>query len=133
VRPGDVVRETYDIALTCPDGACDAIVRITGEAGEEIGKGEFTLSDDRYLFSSTTTRTVDCVVGARTVPRGATETAETELVLATYRISGTAQEQPRIQGTRTIVIEPDPGSGCAASTTVYPATGELRASGPDQE
>lgn len=123
-RPGDIVRETYDIALTCPDGACDAIVRITDEAGVEIGKGEFTLADDRYLYSATTTRTVDCVIGERTVPRGATETAETELVLATYRITGTAQEHPGIQGTRTVVLEPGPGSDCSPSTTVYPATGE---------
>ena len=47
-----------------------------------------------------------------------------ELVLATYRITGTAREHPGIQGTRTVTSSPVPGSDCSPSTTVYPATGE---------
>ena len=123
-RPGDIVRETYDIALTCPDGACDAIVRITDDAGTDLGKGTFELVDDRYVHTATTTRTVDCKVADRTVPRGAIEEVETELVLATYRLAGTAQEHPEIHGTRPVVIAPGAGSDCAPSTIVYPATGE---------
>ena len=68
--------------------------------------------------------TVDCSVADRTVPRGATEVVDTALVLATYRITGTAREQQVIQGTRTVTIEPLPGSDCAPTVTVYPATGE---------
>lgn len=123
-RPGDIVREVYEIALTCPSGTCDAIVRISDDAGVEIGKGTFDLVEGRYVHSSTTSRTVDCTVGARTVPRGATEVVETALVVATYRITGTAREQQAIQGSRTITLEPVPGSACAPSVTVYPATGE---------
>ena len=124
-RPGDIVRETYEIALTCPDGACDAIVRISDDSGADLGKGRFELVDDRYVFTSEATRTVDCTVDGRTVPRGATERVATALVVATYRITGTASEQQGIQGTRTVTLEPVAGSGCTPSTTVYPATGEL--------
>jgi hypothetical protein len=123
-RPGDIVRETYVITMTCPDGTCDAIVEIRDAAGERIGDGRFTLEDGRYRYASTTRSTVDCAAGGRTVPRGATQEVDTSLVLATYRIAGTAREQQAIEGTRTITLEPRPDSGCAASTTVYPARGE---------
>jgi hypothetical protein len=118
------VREVYEIALTCPDGSCDAIVRISDVAGEEIAEGTFELVEGRYVHSSTRQRTVDCVAAGKTVPRGATELAETALVIATYRITGTAREQQAIHGTRTVTLEPVPGSDCAPSVTVYPATGE---------
>jgi hypothetical protein len=123
-RPGDIVREVYDIALTCPDGVCDAIVRITGEDGAELGEGEFLLDDGRFVFTSDATAPVDCDAAGTTVPRGATARTTTELVVATFRLAGTATEGPRIEGRRTVTIEPDAGSGCSPSVVVYPAAGE---------
>jgi hypothetical protein len=128
-RPGDIIRERYDIALTCPDGVCDAIVRITGEDGADLGEGEFLLDDGRFVHSASATRTVDCDAAGRTVRGGATERSDTELVIATYRLAGTAVEEPGLEGRRIVTIEPAADSGCEPSVTIYPATGEPASDG----
>ena len=122
-RPGDIIREAWDITPTCPEGACDALVRMTDVSGAELGTGAFVLTDGRYVLTSTTSGAVDCDAGGRTRVEGGTARVETTLVLGLYRPAGTAKEQPGIQGTRTVALEPRGGSGCAPSTTVYPALG----------
>ena len=122
--PGDFIRETWRIVNTCPKGACDAVVEIRDEKGKVRGHGELTLQDGRYVLQSTTTATVSCKAGATTVKGGATARTETDVVLATYRLAGTAIDQRTIQGRRTVDIEPQAGSGCAPAKLVYPASGE---------
>jgi hypothetical protein len=122
--PGDFIRETWRIALICPKGACDAVVDMRDAKGKRRGRGELVLQDGRYVLHTTTSATVDCRAGDATVTGGATRRIETEVVLATYRLAGTAIDQRSIQGRRTIAIEPQPDSGCSASRLVYPASGE---------
>ena len=129
-RPGDIIRETYVITMTCPDGACDAIVEVRDQDGQRISAGMFVLQDDRYLYEATSDARADCDAGGRIVRQGAAAHVDTSLVLATYRIAGTAREQQGIEGTRTVTIEPASDSGCPASTTVYPARGEPTRSEP---
>jgi hypothetical protein len=123
--PGDFVKETWRIVLTCPKGQCDAVVEIRDAKGKVRGHGEMTLVDGRYVLRSTATATISCKVGGTVVKGGATRRTETDVVLATYRLAGTAVDQRQIQGRRSIAIEPQGGSGCAASSLVYPASGEL--------
>jgi len=125
--PGDFIRETWRIVLTCPKGACDATVEIRDDKGKVRGHGELTLQDGRYVLRSTTTATIACTVAGKVVEGGATRRTETDAVLASYRLAGTAITQRSIQGSRTVAVEPQGGSGCAASTLVYPGTGELAA------
>lgn len=125
--PGDFIRETWRIVNTCPKGSCDAVVEIRDERGKVRGHGELALQDGRYVLESTTTATVSCKAGAKTVKGGATARTETAVVLATYRLAGTAIDQRTIQGRRTVEIEPQADSGCAPSKLVYPATGERTA------
>ena len=122
--PGDFVTETWRIVLTCPKGACDAVVEMRDAKGKDRGRGELALQDGRYVLRSTTTATVDCTAAGAKVKGGATRRTETDVVLATYRLAGTAIDQRTIQGRRTVTLEPQSGSGCARSTLVYPATGE---------
>ena len=125
--PGDFIRETWRIVNTCPKGACDAVVEIRDEKGKVRGHGELTLRDGRYVLQSTTTATVSCKAGAKTVDGGATARTETDVVLATYRLAGTAIDQRTIQGRRTVDIEPQADSGCTPAKLVYPASGERAA------
>jgi hypothetical protein len=125
--PGDFVKETWRIVLACPKGQCDAVVEIRDQKGKVRGRGEMTLQDGRYVLRSTATATISCSAGGTVVKGGATRRTETEVVLATYRLAGTAVDQHGIQGRRTVRIEPQAGSGCAASSLVYPASGELAA------
>ena len=122
--PGDFVTETWRIVLTCPKGACDAVVEMRDAKGKDRGRGELALQDGRYVLRSTTTATVDCTAAGAKVKGGATRRTETDVVLATYRLAGTAIDQRTIQGRRTVTLEPQSGSGCARSTLVYPASGE---------
>ena len=123
--PGDFIRETWRIVLTCPKGACDATVEMRDAKGKVRGRGELTLQDGRYVLRSTATSTISCKVAGKVVEGGATRRTETDVVLASYRLAGTAITQRSIQGSRTVAIEPQADSGCAASRLVYPATGEL--------
>ena len=125
--PGDFITETWRIVLTCPKGACDAVVEIRDAKGKARGRGELALQDGRYVLRSTTTATVDCTAGTSKVKGGATRRTETDVVLATYRLAGTAIDQRTIQGRRTVTLEPQSGSGCKPSILVYPASGELAA------
>ena len=122
--PGDFITETWRIVLTCPKGACDAVVEIRDARGKARGRGELALQEGRYVMRSTTTATVDCTAAGTKVKGGATRRTETDVVLATYRLAGTAIDQRTIQGRRTVTLEPQAGSGCAPSTLVYPASGE---------
>lgn len=123
--PGSFIRETWRIVLNCPKGACDASVEIRDANGKVRGHGELTLKDGRYVLRSTATATIACKAGGKVVEGGATRRTETDVVLASYRLAGTAMSQRAIQGSRTIAIEPQGGSGCLASRLVYPGTGEL--------
>ena len=122
--PGDFITETWRIVLTCPKGSCDAIVEMRDARGKGRGRAELALQDGRYVLRSTTTATVDCTAAGAKVKGGATRRTETDVVLATYRLAGTAIDQRTIQGRRTVTLEPQSGSGCARSTLVYPASGE---------
>ena len=122
--PGDFVTETWRVVLTCPKGACDAVVEIRDAKGKARGRGEFALQDGRYVMRSTTTATIDCTAAGAKVKGGATRRTETDVVLATYRLAGTAIDQRTIQGRRTVTLEPQAGSGCAPATLVYPASGK---------
>jgi hypothetical protein len=125
--PGDFVRETWRIVNTCAEGPCDAVVEIRDAKGKVRGHGELTLRDGRYVLESTTTATVSCRAGGTVVKGGATARTETDVVLATYRLAGTAIDQRTIQGRRTVDIEPVAGSPCAPARLVYPASGERAA------
>lgn len=129
-RPGDVVREIYILTLTCPDGACDAIVQVLDLAGAEVGKGTFVLRDDRYAYEAGTSGSADCEAGGLIVRDGANRRVDTSLVIATFRIAGTATERQSIQGSRTVTIEPKADSGCAPSSLVYPALGQASRAAP---
>jgi hypothetical protein len=122
--PGDFITETWRIVLTCPKGSCDAIVEMRDARGKGRGRAELALQDGRYVMRTTTTATVDCTATGGKVEGGATRRTETDVVLATYRLAGTAIDQRTIQGRRTVTLEPQSGSGCAPSTLVYPASGE---------
>jgi hypothetical protein len=122
--PGDFITETWRIVLTCPKGSCDAIVEMRDARGKGRGRAELALQDGRYVMRTTTTATVDCTAAGAKVEGGATRRTETDVVLATYRLAGTAIDQRTIQGRRTVTLEPQSGSGCAPSTLVYPASGE---------
>jgi len=122
--PGDFITETWRIVLTCPKGSCDAIVEMRDARGKGRGRAELALQDGRYVMRTTTTATVDCTATGGKVAGGATRRTETDVVLATYRLAGTAIDQRTIQGRRTVILEPQSGSGCAPSTLVYPASGE---------
>jgi hypothetical protein len=122
--PGDFITETWRVVLTCPKGACDAVVEIRDAKGKARGRGELALKDGRYVMRSTTTATVDCTAAGATVKAGATRRTETDVVLATYRLAGTAIDQRTIQGRRTVSLEPQSGSGCTPTTLVYPASGK---------
>ena len=102
--PGDFITETWRIVLTCPKGACDAVVEIRDAKGKARGRGELALQDGRYVLQSTTTATVDCTAGGTKVNGGATRRTETDVVLATYRLAGTAIDQRTIQGRRTVTL-----------------------------
>ena len=41
--PGDFITETWRIVLTCPKGACDAVVEIRDAKGKARGRGELAL------------------------------------------------------------------------------------------
>jgi hypothetical protein len=125
--PGDFIRETWRIVLNCPKGACDATVEIRDGKGKVRGRGELTLQDGRYVLRSTTTATINCRAAGKVIEGGATRRTETDVVLASYRLAGTAITQRSIQGSRTVSIEPQADSGCAPSRLVYPGTGELAA------
>ena len=122
--PGDFITETWRIVLTCPKGACDAVVEMRDAKGKGRGRAELALQDGRYVLRTTTTATVDCTAGGVKVKGGATRRTETDVVLATYRLAGTAIDQRTIQGRRTVTLEPQSGSDCAPATLVYPASGE---------
>jgi len=122
--PGDFIRETWRIKLKCPKGACDAVVEIRDAKGKKRGKAKLALQDGRYVLRTTTTATIDCRAGGSTVKGGATRRTETDVVLATYRLAGTAIDRRSMAGHRTIEIEPQGDSGCSASRLVYPASGE---------
>lgn len=122
--PGDFITETWRIVLTCPKGACDAVVEMRDAKGKGRGRGELALQEGRYVLRTTTTATVDCTAAGAKVKGGATRRTETDVVLATYRLAGTAIDQRTIQGRRTVTLEPQSGSGCAPATRVYPASGE---------
>jgi hypothetical protein len=122
--PGDFITETWRIVLTSPKGACDAVVEMRDAKGKGRGRGELALQDGRYVMRTTTTATVDCTAAGAKVKGGATRRTETDVVLATYRLAGTAIDQRTIQGRRTVTFEPQSGSGCAPATLVYPASGE---------
>ena len=122
--PGDFITETWRIVLTCPKGSCDAVVEMHDAKGKGRGRAELALQEGRYVMKTTTTATVDCTAAGGKVEGGATRRTETDVVLATYRLAGTAIDQRTIQGRRTITLEPQSGSGCAPATLVYPASGE---------
>lgn len=122
--PGDFITETWRVVLTCPKGACDAVVEIRDAKGKARGRGELALKDGRYVMRSTTTATIDCTAAGAKVKGGATRRTETDVVLATYRLAGTAIDQRTIRGRRTVTLEPQSGSGCAPATLVYPASGK---------
>ena len=122
--PGDFITETWRIVLTCPKGSCDAVVEMRDAKGKARGRGELAFQDGRYVLRSTTTATVDCTAAGAKVKGGATRRTETDVVLATYRLAGTAIDQRTIQGRRTVTLEPQSGSGCPPNTLVYPASGE---------
>jgi hypothetical protein len=123
--PGDFITETWRVVLTCPKGACDAVVEMRDAKGKGRGRAELALQDGRYVMRTTTTATVDCTAAGAKVKGGATRRTETDVVLATYRLAGTAIDQRTIQGRRRVTLEPQSGSGCARATLVYPASGEL--------
>ena len=122
--PGDFVTETWRIVLTCPKGACDAVVEMRDARGKGRDRAELALQDGRYVMRTTTTATVDCTAAGPKDKGGATRRTETDVVIPTNRIAGTAIDQRTIQGRRTVTLEPQSGSGCAAATLVYPASGK---------
>jgi predicted secreted Zn-dependent protease len=118
------IREVYVLAPACDEASCDINATIQTFAGEPLGTGVFRFADGMYRYEADRTETVECNDGFETIPDGATRVSHTILLIAGYRLVGTAVVSVDMRGTRAVTLTPVGGRGCSAETLDYAANGE---------